>query len=123
MLNRTTEAGTSGPPVKCGSSYQNRPGWAEEAASFYVSIFRNSKILSTARYGEAEEHGMAELYRNCADFFPALRVALNRVADRHLFPASGDRIERLVLLDPADRSPGMMRLARRLGKKLSTDKP
>jgi len=28
-----------------------------------------------------------------------------------------------VLLDPADRSPGMMRLARRLGKKLSTDKP
>lgn len=28
-----------------------------------------------------------------------------------------------VLLDPADRSPGMVRLARRLGKKLSTDKP
>jgi TPP-dependent 2-oxoacid decarboxylase len=28
-----------------------------------------------------------------------------------------------ILLDPADRSPGMMRLARRLGKKLSTDKP
>ncbi|MEK7868851.1 MAG: alpha-keto acid decarboxylase family protein, partial [Nitrospirota bacterium] len=28
-----------------------------------------------------------------------------------------------VLLNPADRSPGMVRLARRLGKKLSTDKP
>lgn len=28
-----------------------------------------------------------------------------------------------VLLDPADRSPGMVRLARRLGEKLSTDKP
>ena len=28
-----------------------------------------------------------------------------------------------VLLDPSDRSPGMVRLARRLGKKLSTDKP
>jgi indolepyruvate decarboxylase len=28
-----------------------------------------------------------------------------------------------VLLDPADRSPGMVRLARRLGKKLSTDIP
>jgi predicted 3-demethylubiquinone-9 3-methyltransferase (glyoxalase superfamily) len=26
---------------------------AEEAAKFYVSIFKNSKILSTARYGEA----------------------------------------------------------------------
>jgi indolepyruvate decarboxylase len=28
-----------------------------------------------------------------------------------------------VLLDPADRSPGMIRLAQRLGKKVSTDKP
>ena len=28
-----------------------------------------------------------------------------------------------VLLSPDDRSPGMVRLARRLGKKLSTDKP
>jgi len=28
-----------------------------------------------------------------------------------------------VLLDPSDRSPGMVRLARRLGKNLSTDKP
>ncbi|MEQ1794722.1 MAG: thiamine pyrophosphate-binding protein [Nitrospira sp.] len=28
-----------------------------------------------------------------------------------------------VLLNPSDRSPGMVRLARRLGKKLSTDKP
>jgi hypothetical protein len=36
------------------------------------------------------------VYLQCADFFPALRVALNRVADRHLFPATGDRIERLL---------------------------
>lgn len=28
-------------------------GKAEEAASFYTSIFKNSKILNTARYGEA----------------------------------------------------------------------
>jgi predicted 3-demethylubiquinone-9 3-methyltransferase (glyoxalase superfamily) len=26
---------------------------AEEAANFYVSVFRNSRILSTARYGDA----------------------------------------------------------------------
>ena len=26
---------------------------AEEAAEFYVSIFKNSKIVKTARYGEA----------------------------------------------------------------------
>lgn len=49
-----------------------------------------------ARYSEAEQHGLAELYRNCADFFPALRIALNRIADRHLFPATGDRIDRLL---------------------------
>jgi len=45
---------------------------------------------------EAETHGLAVLYRNCADYFPALRSALNRVADRHLFPATGDRIDRLL---------------------------
>ena len=28
-------------------------GKAEEAANFYTSIFKNSKILSIARYGEA----------------------------------------------------------------------
>jgi hypothetical protein len=49
-----------------------------------------------ARYDEAEQHGIATLYRNCADFFPALRIALNRVADRHLFPVTGDRIDRLL---------------------------
>ncbi len=27
-------------------------GQAEEAAKFYVSIFPNSKVLSTSRYGE-----------------------------------------------------------------------
>ena len=26
---------------------------AEEAANFYVSIFKNSKVVSTTRYGEA----------------------------------------------------------------------
>jgi hypothetical protein len=49
-----------------------------------------------ARFDEAEQHGIAELYRNCADFFPVLRAALNKVADRHMFPATGDRIDRLL---------------------------
>jgi hypothetical protein len=49
-----------------------------------------------ARYDDAEEIGLADLYRNCADYFPALRIALNRVADRHIFPATGDRIDRLL---------------------------
>ena len=49
-----------------------------------------------ARFEEAEKHGLDRVYTVCADQFPALRIALNRVADRHLFPARGDRIERLL---------------------------
>jgi len=45
---------------------------------------------------EAEVHGLAGIYRHCAEQFPTLRVALNRVSDRHLFPATGDRIDRLL---------------------------
>jgi hypothetical protein len=63
--------------------------------SYYEELGSTGYRLA-ARYNEAEAHGIAELYRNCADFFPALRVALNRVADRHLFPVTGDRIDRLL---------------------------
>lgn len=49
-----------------------------------------------ARHTDAQKHGLDRVYRDCADAFPALRIALNRVADRHLFPARGDRIERLL---------------------------
>ena len=44
----------------------------------------------------ARQHGLDRVYRDCAETFRTLRVALNRVADRHMFPASGDRIERLL---------------------------
>lgn len=44
----------------------------------------------------AEDYGLDGLYRTCAETFPGLRIALNRVADRYLFPASGDPIERLL---------------------------
>jgi hypothetical protein len=49
-----------------------------------------------ADYQIAQQHGLDRVYRDCADGFPALRIALNRIADRHLFPATGDRIERLL---------------------------
>lgn len=49
-----------------------------------------------SRFAEAEKHGLHTVYRACADGFPALRIALNRIADRHLFPATGDRVERLL---------------------------
>lgn len=63
--------------------------------SYYEEMGSTGYRLAS-RFDEAEQHGIAELYRNCADFFPALRVALNRIADRHLFPATGDRIDRLL---------------------------
>ncbi|MCI0437484.1 MAG: hypothetical protein L0271_28205, partial [Gemmatimonadetes bacterium] len=49
-----------------------------------------------ARSAAAEGHDLSRVYENCADGFPVLRTALNRIADRHLFPATGDRIERLL---------------------------
>jgi hypothetical protein len=55
-----------------------------------------------ARFTDAERHGMDRVYLECADAFPRLRIALNSIADRHIFPATGDRIERL-LRQVADR--------------------
>ena len=54
------------------------------------------------------------------------RVRTQREFEQRLAAALSDRSQvhvLNVLLDPADRSPGMVRLARRLGKKLSTDVP
>ena len=54
------------------------------------------------------------------------RVSTQREFEQNLAAAFADpsRLHVLnVLLSPNDRSPGMVRLARRLGKKLSTDKP
>ncbi|MFP4624588.1 MAG: hypothetical protein ACLFRX_10450 [Gemmatimonadota bacterium] len=44
----------------------------------------------------ASRHGLDRLYRTAADAFPELRVALNRVADRYLFPERGDPVGRLL---------------------------
>ncbi|MBX3327136.1 MAG: thiamine pyrophosphate-binding protein [Nitrospira sp.] len=55
-----------------------------------------------------------------------VRVSTQREFQQHLAAAFADQnhLHLLnVLLSPNDRSPGMVRLARRLGKKLSTDKP
>lgn len=54
------------------------------------------------------------------------RVGTQREFEQNLAAAFADHSQLHVLnvlLSPGDRSPGMVRLARRLGKKLSTDKP
>ncbi len=50
----------------------------------------------------AGRYGLDRVYRTAADAFPALRVALNRIADRYLFPARGPSVNRL-LRQIADR--------------------
>jgi hypothetical protein len=46
----------------------------------------------------AAEHGMTSLFETAAERFPTLRVGLNQVSDRYLFPNhnSPDRILRQV---------------------------
>lgn len=44
----------------------------------------------------ASHHGLDRLYRTAADIFPHLRVALNRISDRYLFPERGDPVTRLL---------------------------
>ncbi len=58
--------------------------------------------------------GVGSKVRTQGDFEQQLAAAVADPGQLHLLN---------VLLDPADRSPGMMRLAHRLGNKLSTDKP
>ncbi len=45
---------------------------------------------------DAEACGLDHLYQTFALNFPALRIALNRIADRYLFPSAGDPVDRLL---------------------------
>jgi hypothetical protein len=39
---------------------------------------------------------MNHVYLSCADAFPDLRVALNTISDRHLFPVRAESIDRVL---------------------------
>jgi len=62
----------------------------------YYEELGASGYRQAADHNAAQANGLDRVYRQCADDFPALRVALNRIADRHLFPRRGDSIERLL---------------------------
>src|SRR4026208_2119100 len=58
---------------------------AEQAAAFYISVFKNSRIVSVSRYGDAGR----EIHQRPAGAVMALTVAL----DRQPFPAlNGGRV-------------------------------
>ena len=64
----------------------------------YVEALGASGYRLAAESRLAEEHGLAMLYHTAAEVFPELRVALNRISDRYLFPGRGsvDRLLRQV---------------------------
>ena len=63
--------------------------------SYYESLGA-SGYRNAAGHNEAASSGLTYVYRYCAEAFPDLRVALNSISDRHLFPARGASIERLL---------------------------
>jgi hypothetical protein len=71
----------------------------------YFEELGSAGYRMASQYRDAEQHGLALLYGECAGAFRSLRTSLNRIADRHLFPAAGDRIERLLrqVADDFDR--------------------
>lgn len=62
----------------------------------YYEEMGASGYRSAATHRDAERNGLDRVYRSCADAFKALRIALNRVSDRHLFPLRGDPINRVL---------------------------
>lgn len=62
----------------------------------YVEAMGASGFRMAAESPHASDHGLDSLYRTAAEAFPALRVALNRVSDRYLFPARARSVDRLL---------------------------
>ncbi len=52
-------------------------GNAKEAVDFYISVFPNSKVLSTAYYPKSQEEGLADFQLNMAGKELAIEFELN----------------------------------------------
>ncbi|MFO7893376.1 MAG: hypothetical protein R6U63_06580 [Longimicrobiales bacterium] len=62
----------------------------------YVEALGAGGYRMAAESRLADEHGLSRLYHTAAEVFPELRVALNRISDRYLFPARGGSVDRLL---------------------------
>ncbi|HUP88217.1 MAG TPA: hypothetical protein VM100_02635 [Longimicrobiales bacterium] len=62
----------------------------------YYETLGASGYRHAADFNAAASNGLTFLYRSAADSFPGIRIALNSISDRHLFPARGPSIERLL---------------------------
>jgi len=79
------------------------PDWVEfrtrrrgaPGLSYYEDMGRQGYRLA-ADSPEAEEMGLGEILDAVSASFPDVRVALNRISDRHLWPNAGDPVTRLL---------------------------
>lgn len=62
----------------------------------YYESLGAASYRNAAHHNVAQKHGMTQVYSICADAFPELRIALNRLSDRHFFPARAPSIERML---------------------------
>ena len=62
----------------------------------YYESLGASGYRNAADHNAAQRSGMNQLYRSCAESFTDLRVALNAISDRHLFPTRASSVERLL---------------------------
>ncbi len=62
----------------------------------YVEAMGASGFRLAAQTRLADDNGLSPLYREAAESFPRLRVALNRLSDRYLFPGRPGSIDRLL---------------------------
>lgn len=62
----------------------------------YYESLGASGYRTAADFRGAQSNGMNRVYLNCADSFSDLRIALNSISDRHLFPSRPTSVERLL---------------------------
>lgn len=62
----------------------------------YYESLGSTGYRNAAASNSAAQNGMNQVYSSCADAFTELRVALNTISDRHLFPARAESVERML---------------------------
>lgn len=62
----------------------------------YYEAMGSAGFRLAASTAQAENLGLDELLREVADSFPRLRIALNRVSDRHMWRGGADPVGRLL---------------------------
>ncbi|MDH3225429.1 MAG: hypothetical protein OEO23_17040 [Gemmatimonadota bacterium] len=62
----------------------------------YYEEMGTTGFRMAADSSEASRLGVDDIFRDVADHFRGVRVALNRISDRHLWRSAGDPVERLL---------------------------